>query len=152
MLSNDSKKVYDILRTIAREDEVFKIIEADEVLEKLPKDEQLTKVQLSAIIKELKESQYIVVKYFTPDEYCLETLFKEEVVEQPVQQEPQTGHKKKNNDDQQLVEAEVITTSKDGVKPIKNPKASLYLFMSFLGAFLGGALVTVIAVLVIKFA
>ena len=68
MLGVESKTVYDILAEIAGDTEVYKIIDADEVLEKLPEGLALTKIQLSAIIRELKDLEYVDIKYFTPDE------------------------------------------------------------------------------------
>ena len=85
MLNPDSKLVYDVLRSLVGDDDVYKIIEADEVLEKLPADKQFTKVQLSAIVRDLKDREYIGVKYFTPDEYCLLTYKRfDDAVAQPV--------------------------------------------------------------------
>ena len=74
MLSLECQTVYDLIRQIAGEEEVYKIIEADEIIERLPSGLPLSKVQLSAIIRELKDREYILVKYFTPDEYCLSVI------------------------------------------------------------------------------
>lgn len=84
MLSLECQTVYDLIRQIAGEEEVYKIIEADEIIERLPSGLPLSKVQLSAIIRELKDREYILVKYFTPDEYCLSVIKR---IEEP----PQSG-------------------------------------------------------------
>ena len=73
MLSLEEQSVYDALCAITGDNEVYKIVEADEIMEALPPAVKLTKVQLSQIIKDLKERDYIRVKYFTPEEYCLLT-------------------------------------------------------------------------------
>ncbi|MCQ2603009.1 MAG: hypothetical protein MJ193_03665 [Clostridia bacterium] len=72
MLEGQSKVIYDVLKKLTGEDDVFKIIEAEEIIEKLPVE--MSKVQLASIIRDLKDRNYISVKYFTPDEYCLLTL------------------------------------------------------------------------------
>ena len=71
MLNLECQTVYDIIRRIAEVDDVYKVVEADEIIAKLPQGLSLSKIQLSAIIRELKDRDYISVKYFTPDEYCL---------------------------------------------------------------------------------
>ena len=45
MLSHECQTVYDIIRQIAGEEEVYKIIEADEILERIPKAKPLSKIQ-----------------------------------------------------------------------------------------------------------
>ncbi|MEG1663448.1 MAG: hypothetical protein RR338_05620, partial [Clostridia bacterium] len=70
MLDAEKKLVFDILHNLIGEDGNYKVIEADEILEKLPNTTQMNKVQLSAIIRELRDTEFIRVKYFTPDEYC----------------------------------------------------------------------------------
>lgn len=59
MLSLECQTVYDLIRQIAGEEEVYKIIEADEIIERLPSGLPLSKVQLSAIIRELKDLSLI---------------------------------------------------------------------------------------------
>ena len=139
MLNPDSQIVYDILRSITNDDEVFKIIEAEEVVERLPKDKSFTKVQLSSIIRDLKDRDYIVVKYFTPDEYCLRTIkrFDEQG------EISQTPTEKKEKAERVLYDA-----PKTAEKPMKK---GLVFLMSFLGAFLASAIVATVAVLVLHF-
>ena len=71
MQDNGLKKVVAALIDIAGTDDVFKVVEADEILEKLPAGTALDKQALSVIIRDLKGMGYLEVKYFTPDEYCL---------------------------------------------------------------------------------
>lgn len=106
MLNLECQTVYDVIRSIAGENDVYKIVEADEIIDRMPKEIALTKVQLSAIIRELKDREYITVKYFTPDEYCLlvikriderAKLQQAEVVapEQPAEEQKEKKGKKK---------------------------------------------------------
>ena len=67
MLSIESQAIYDILCDITELSEVYKIVDADEINEKLPVGITLTKVQLSQIIRDLKDREYVDIKYFTPD-------------------------------------------------------------------------------------
>lgn len=149
MPSQDCLQVYEILREITGDDDIFKIIEADEVLQKLPAKTVLTKVQLSAIIRDLKDEDYITVKYFTPDEYCL--LTKKRITESapaPVQPEAQ---------DAAVAEGDVkARLSYDSKKKktdaaVKTIKSATVFFMSFLGALLGSGIVAAIVVIVLKF-
>jgi len=145
MLSPESKQIYDILRSLTGDDDVYKIIEADEVLEKLPQDIQFTKVQLSATIKDLKERDYINVKYFTPDEYCLLTL--KRIEEAPVQP---------------VFEAEAVTAVEEDSKKerilygtnepkaVKSVNPGLIFLMAFLGALIGSGIVAVIVAILAK--
>ena len=144
MLSPEGKIVYDILRAIAGDGDVYKIVDADEIIEKLPQEEQLSKVQLSQVIRDLKDREYVDIKYFTPDEYCLRVLKRiedEEIVKAVV--------------DTSETQLPVVTTkskekapsgSKSGARP------GLVLFMSFLGGIIGSGFVAAVTTLVLKFA
>jgi len=81
MLSIESQAIYDILCDITELSEVYKIVDADEINEKLPVGITLTKVQLSQIIRDLKDRDYVDIKYFTPDEYCLRVIKRVDPVE-----------------------------------------------------------------------
>ncbi|MBR4800805.1 MAG: hypothetical protein IK048_03970 [Clostridia bacterium] len=143
MLNPDSQLVYDVLRSITGDDDVYKIIEADEVLERLPKDKQFSKVQLSSIVRDLKDRDYVNVKYFTPDEYCILTLkrFEEaEVVSQPAKR----VEKKEK--------AERVPYETKTEKPVKPIKKGVVFLMAFLGGLLGSAIVAAVAIVLIKFA
>ena len=143
MLNQDSQLVYEALRSITGDDDVYKIIEADEVLERLPKDKQFTKVQLSSIVRDLKDRDYINVKYFTPDEYCLLTLKRFD--DSAPQAVPAKAEAKKEKAERVLYEQK---TEKQ-VKPVKK---GMVFFMAFLGGLLGSAIVAAAAILIVKFA
>lgn len=143
MLSLECKTVYDLIRQLAGEEEVYKIIEADEIIERLPAGLPLSKVQLSAIIRELKDREYILVKYFTPDEYCLSVLKRIEEVPKPVAQPVE-------EEEEQPKERTLYQEKTIKNKPEKTGKGLLFA-MSLLGSLIGSAIVAIVTVLVIKF-
>ena len=57
MLSLECQTVYDLIRQIAGEEEVYKIIEADEIIERLPSGLPLSKVQLSVAAPQSEEEK-----------------------------------------------------------------------------------------------
>lgn len=144
MLSLESQTVYDLIRQIAGEEDVYKIIEADEIIERLPAGLPLSKVQLSAIIRELKDREYILVKYFTPDEYCLSVLKRIEeapkVAVQPVQAE-----------DEQQTERTLYQNKTAKAKVEKTVGKGVLFAMSLFGSLIGSAIVAIAAVLLLKF-
>lgn len=145
MLSQESRQIYDILRKLTGDDDVYKIIDADEVLEQL-EGLELTKVQLSAIIKDLKERDYINVKYFTPDEYCLLTL-------KIIEDVPLTAAKeeiKQDGEDEDISKKERISYSQSEVKPVKAVKPGVVFLMAFLGAVIGSGVIAAIALVIAK--
>lgn len=142
MLNLECQTVYDIIRALAGEDDVYKIIEAEEILERVPKEISLSKVQLSAIIRELKEREYITVKYFTPDEYCL--LVIKRIDERAKQQGAIL--------DEEKPQEQTLSDAKSG-KPqkIKSVSKGVVFLMSLLGSLIGSGIVAVVTVLIIKF-
>lgn len=134
MLDTQSKAVYEALKKLTGEDDVFKVIEAEEIIEMLTFD--MTKVQLSAIIRDLRDREYIKVKYFTPDEYCLLTLKKldelasiaEEIVSTTVEKQP-------------------VNKTVAGKNATVVVKTARVFWAAFLGALLGGGIVAAIAVI-----
>lgn len=144
MLTIEEKTVYDILVELAGDTEVYKIIEAEEVLEKIPTGLTLTKIQLSQIIRDLKDREYVDVKYFTPDEYCLQITRR---IETPVagQAQPQ---KAEDGKQERVLYGE--KKSKEAA-PKASVKKGIVFLMAFLGAFLGSAVVAAAAMLIIKF-
>ncbi|MEG2450250.1 MAG: hypothetical protein RSB09_00805 [Clostridia bacterium] len=135
MLSEEAKQVFDVLKKLTGEDGTFKVIEADEILEAIPNGANTTKVQLSTIIRDLRDRDYLKVKYLTPDEYCLLTLSRIDEIHSIVEEvnsvataEPQMAVKK----------VAVVE------KPIKRFAAFLW---GFLGAILGGGVVATISTL-----
>ena len=71
-MADEAKVVLEALRKLTGTNDIYKVIEADEIIAELPY--QMTKLQLSATIRDLRDREYIKVKYFTPDEYCLLTV------------------------------------------------------------------------------
>lgn len=148
MLNPDSKLIYDILRSITQGDDVYKIIEADEIFALLPEDKTFTKVQLSSIIRELKDRDYISVKYFTPDEYCLLTLSRfDDASAQPVV----TAELVEPEAEEPQEKTERIRYEKAKEKPAKTVKSGLVFLMSFIGSLLGSAVVAAVAIVIAKF-
>ncbi len=145
MLGIEAKTIYDILCALAGDTEVYKVIEAEEVLEKLPEGMSFTKIQLSGIIRDLKEREYVDVKYFTPDEYCLQIVRR---IEAP--QTAQAGQvaQPANGGEQRVLYGEKKTKAPVAQTSVK--KGAVF-FMAFLGAFLGSAIVAVVTALVIRF-
>lgn len=145
MLTVQAKTAYDILCSIAGDTEVYKIIEAEEVLEQLPEGLKLTKLQLSGIIRDLKDREYIDVKYFTPDEYCLQIVRRVEIPasQQGEKQTPPVGETRER---QLYGEKKQKTESKPATV-----KKGFVFWMAFLGAFLGSGIVATAAMLIIKF-
>ena len=132
-MADEAKVVLEALRRLTGTNDIYKVIEAEEIIAELPY--QMTKLQLSAAIRDLRDREYIKVKYFTPDEYCLLTVkVKEEtaVVE--------TGT---------VYEAAAVTTlpKEEKTKPVSDKKA---FWMGFLGAFLGGGVVMSIAIVLLE--
>lgn len=145
MQNIESQAVYDILCAITEISEVYKIVDADEITERLPVNFSLTKVQLSQIIRDLKDRDYVDIKYFTPDEYCLRVIKR---IEPEMQSSPdnvagggvETAAAQSSARDRQ-------TTVSDG----RSARPGLVLFMSFLGGVLGSGFVAAITAILLKF-
>jgi hypothetical protein len=132
-MADEIKSVLEALRKLTGTNDIYKVIEADEIIAELPY--QMTKLQLSATIRDLRDRGLIKVKYFTPDEYCLLTV---KTKETPVVQE-------KNDAPVEMVP--VNQPTKERVKPISSRKM---FWMAFLGAFLGGGLIMSIAIILLE--
>lgn len=145
MLSLECQTVYDLIRQIAGEEEVYKIIEADEILERIPQGLSLSKVQLSAIIRELKDREYILVKYFTPDEYCLS------VVKRIVEEAPKAPLQTPQDEEEKPKERTLYQNKNAKAKVEKTVGKGVLFAMSLLGSLIGSAIVAIVTVLVIKF-
>ncbi len=136
MVDGEAKLVLDALRKLTGTDGIYKVIEAEEILELLPVE--LTKLQLSSAIRDLRDREYIKVKYFTPDEYCLLTV---RIIEDALE----------HTDGGEVTVSTVTATPvavAEQVKPVSSKKA---LAAAFFGAFLGGGLVMAIAIVLLKF-
>lgn len=148
MLSSDSKQVIDILRKLTGDDDVYKIVEADEVLEQLADGTEMSKVQLSAIIKDLRDREYIKVKYFTPDEYCLITLKRAEEIQKIVEGVSAAAESAQTNKPNERISYD---RRKKGSSDTKGFRAGAVFWFALLGGMLGGGIVAAIAILIQKF-
>lgn len=143
MLSLEHQTVYDIIRDVAGEEEVYKVIEADEVLERMPKAIPMSKVQLSSIIRDLRDMEYLNVKYFTTDEYCMLVTKRIEDI---------TKRSQKTNDVEETTAPTVSVEEKRNEKrSVKQVSGAKIFFVSFLGSFFAGIIVAVIAVIISKY-
>lgn len=103
----------------------------------------LSKVQLSAIIRELKDREYILVKYFTPDEYCLSVIKRIE--------EPPKAVAAPQSEEEKPAERTLYQNKPTKVKAEKVASKGALFVMSLLGSLIGSAIVAIVTVLVIKF-
>ncbi|MCM1306780.1 MAG: hypothetical protein NC037_04440 [Bacteroides sp.] len=140
MLNIECQTIYDILCEITEISEVYKIVDADEITDRLPANFNLTKVQLSQIIRDLKDRDYVDIKYFTPDEYCLRVIkrIEQELSDENVGEKPVAAATEDAGKDREL-------------DAPKSAKPSLVLFMSFLGGVLGSGFVAAITAILLKF-
>ena len=143
MLSIEGQAIYDILCEITEVSEVYKIVDADEITERLPANFNLTKVQLSQIIRDLKDRDYVDIKYFTPDEYFLRVIKRIEP-EEPVSPDEPVGESPETVAEQNAIK-DVQMDAPRSAKP------GLVLFMSFLGGVLGSGFVAAITAILLKF-
>lgn len=144
MLNIESQAIYDILCGITGNSEVYKIVDADEINDRLPANITLTKVQLSQIIRDLKDREYVDIKYFTPDEYCLRVIKRIEPEEMASTEDLDAEHHEENAEDSK--ERQLY-----GGKNAGQAKPGLVLFMSFLGGVLGSGFVAAITAILLKF-
>ena len=144
MLGNESQVIYDILCEITEISEVYKIVDADEITAMLPENFNLTKVQLSQLIRDLKDRDYVDIKYFTPDEYCLR------VIKRIEPEEPVAPDSESVGEDVQSAAA-LNEQREDRVVVPRGAKPGLVLFMSFLGGVLGSGFVAAITAILLKF-
>lgn len=150
MLSGECQSVYDALCEITGNSEVYKIVDADEITEKISPDLSLTKVQLSQIIRDLKDREYVDVKYFTPDEYCLRVIKRIEEQPRVVQVVSEDGEQLPvEQQPPQQKERELYGKKKEKEKG--GVRHGLVFFMSFLGSLFGSGIVAAIAAVLVKF-
>ncbi|MDE5601885.1 MAG: hypothetical protein K2J16_05250 [Clostridia bacterium] len=155
MLSAENQAVYDALFALAGDSEGYKIIDADEVVEKLPSNMSFTKVQLSQIIRDLKDRECVDIKYFTPDQYCLR-VFK--IIHEEPQQiavTPSEESAEQNSAETQLAQPSKKERKLYGEKKsneVSGIRRGTVFFMSFLGAIFGSGVVAAITAVLLKFA
>lgn len=146
MLDKLNSAVLNVINTIS--DGTFKVVDADEIIEKLNLEEKPTKLKLSGAIKNLAERDLIKVKSASLDMYCLASTPKaritEEITVAPVaEQVPVAGGK-----------APIAKVPTKGIAPsvdFKLLRRAIYraaLFGSIFGGAIGGAIVAVITHLI----
>lgn len=145
-MNAEARAVFEALRRIAGDDGVYKVIEAEEVLERLPAEmSSAGKQQLGTVIRQLRDDGFVKVKYFTPDEYCLLTVKK---LEDEAEEAPADAAAPASK-------SRVVATRTRSAEDRRQPKApgrvSVFL-MAFFGSALGGMIVTAIAIILQKFA
>ncbi len=123
----------DILKAIqffCKDKDDFKIIEADEILAKLPQEINFDKGRLKEVINNLKERGYINVKFATLDEYCIASTKNAEIVNETIE------------------EKSLIKTIATGELAIDSKKVKRKLskafWSAFSGAFLGSGIIMTI--------
>lgn len=151
-MNAENRLVLGILRELTGGDDVFKVIEADEILAKLPEGaESMTKQQLGMAIRELRDTEYVKVKYFTPDEYCLKTETKELPEEAPAVVVEAVAE---DAAAQLPAEAQpTLPAVREGGQAKKQPRPAgkaIPLFFGMIGAMIGGGIVTAIALILQK--
>ena len=146
MQDNGLKKVVAALIDIAGTDDVFKVVEADEILERMPADAALDKQALSVIIRDLKGMGYLEVKYFTPDEYCLLVSRRAQELLAPEEEEAPAAPS--------LPSSAPAPAAQPAARREKLSKRAAFgvMLAAFVGGIVGGAIVTMIAVIVQEFA
>ena len=162
MLDTEKKLVCRALVELCKTDGVFRVVEAEEITNMMP-DVYLTKAQLSSIIRDLKERNYIRVKYFTPDEYCIQVLpivekeFEEEkpaILPIEALEQGQTDVVAGEHKDPDIEsEATIVSTTKPVKTEVSVPsKFTLKIFLAALfGSMLGGGIIAAIAIVLQKF-
>lgn len=141
MTDFEKRAVMAVLRELTGGDDVYKVIEADEILQKLPDGVDMDKQSLSVAIRDLRDRDYIKVKYFTPDEYCLLTLKRTEELAHIVEEAALVATKEKVQSDEAAKKT----------KPSFGTGVKLF-FTAFAGAFMGGGIVGAIFAIIFKFA
>lgn len=144
MQDNGHRMVAAALIALAGTDDVYKVVEADEILERLPADTSMDKQALSAVIRDLRGMGYLDVKYFTPDEYCL--LVSPRAAELTAREEERA--KEEPADPRPIMSAAAVKRERTGSG---SSRISVF-FAALSGSLIGGVIVAVIAILLQKFA
>lgn len=130
------------LRELTGIDGVYKVIEADEILEKLPAGSRPDKQRLSTLIRDLRDMNYLEVKYLTPDEYCLLTSRRLDELIAPAEEKVRTEQP-----------ATAVPAKREEPAAKERPKLGARLFLiAFSGSMLGGMIVAALAIILQKFA
>ncbi len=164
-MNAEARAVFEALRRIAGDDGVYKVIEAEEVLERLPAEmSSAGKQQLGTVIRQLRDDGFVKVKYFTPDEYCLlvenrqpepETppapaVTEERPAAEETAEEPAAAAGKKEKPAAAAGKKEKPAPSASEESARKGGRIGVMLFAMF-GGMIGGGIVAAIAILLQKF-
>lgn len=138
MYNERTAKVLEIIQDFCVEPDAFKVLDAEDILAKLPENMPMTKEELSNAIKELKDLELVKVKYFTLDEYVLSAS-------------PMAKIEQEKRKEEFKVEAAIAsgiiapTVNHDGKANTEKPKSGFW--GGFLGALIGGGIVVAIYIL-----
>lgn len=125
MIDEKLKIVLDAVEKFCSEPEDYKIIDAEDILTNI--EGEVSKEELSANIKSLKERELLMVKYSTADEYCLAITAKALV--------------EAESSSAQTTKSVATITKKNGKKAIKLPAS---FWGAFFGAVVGSGIVSFI--------
>ena len=154
-MNAEARAVFEALRRIAGDDGVYKVIEAEEVLERLPAEmSSAGKQQLGTVIRQLRDDGFVKVKYFTPDEYCLLVENRQPEPETPtapaVTEERPAAEETAEKPAAAAGKKEKPVPSASEESARKSGRIGVMLFAMF-GGMIGGGIVAAIAILLQKF-
>lgn len=147
-MQDNEKQVLAALVQLTGTGDTFKVLEADEILGRLPEGTVMDKQALGAVIRELRGTGYLDVKYLTPDEYCLLVSPRAEEALRPLREEeprsadtPQTSVPQRNEE-----------TVRKKAREYDAKTAPKLFAIAFAGSMLGGMIVAALAIILQKFA
>ncbi len=147
-MQDNEKQVLAALVQLTGTGDTFKVLEADEILGRLPEGTVMDKQALGAVIRELRGTGYLDVKYLTPDEYCLLVSPRAEEALRPLREEeprsadtPQTPVPQRNEE-----------TVRKKAREYDAKTAPKLFAIAFAGSMLGGMIVAALAIILQKFA
>ncbi len=152
-MNTESRQVFEALQKLTENAEIFKVVEADEIIDMLPQGAStMTKQELYTIIRGLRDEEYVKVKYFTPDEYCIKINKELEIEEPPVAQVLVTPIEEVAESMTEM--ACPVASEENEIKTENGSKDSKIktMFYAMFGGIIGGAIVTAIAIIIIKLA
>lgn len=147
-MQDNEKQVLAALVRLTGTGDTFKVLEADEILGILPEGAGMDKQALGAVIRELRGTGYLDVKYLTPDEYCLLVSPRaEEALRPPREEEP-----KSSDTPQTPVPQRNEETVRKKAREYDAKTAPKLFAIAFAGSMLGGMIVAALAIILQKFA
>lgn len=147
-MQDNEKQVLAALVQLTGTGDTFKVLEADEILGRLPEGTVMDKQALGAVIRELRGTGYLDVKYLTPDEYCLLVSPRaEEALRPPREEEPKSADTPQTPVPQRNEE-----TVRKKAREYDAKTAPKLFAIAFAGSMLGGMIVAALAIILQKFA